>query len=168
MTARHPSEGGAGQLDAAQRASLYEAGFDWAQAIDLEIQSIGPLASIWDESARRGLLRIASAHDFEGTPDLAVLREKIEEAFAAGATVAKLAFKINQPTDLQRIIELMIEDHPLPVAVMGMGPLAPSSRLLAAQLGSVLNYGYLGSEPTAPGQWAAPQLKRVLRASFSS
>ena len=48
---------------------------------------------------------------------------------------------------------------------MGMGPLAPASRLLAAQLGSVLNYGYLGSEPTAPGQWSARFLKEAVNQS---
>jgi 3-dehydroquinate dehydratase-1 len=43
-----------------------------------------------------------------------------------------------------------------------MGPLAVVSRLLCAQCGSVLNYGYLGDEPTAPGQWDAGSLKRAM------
>ena len=45
---------------------------------------------------------------------------------------------------------------------MGMGPLAPASRLLAAQCGSLLNYGYLGTGSTAPGQWPARLLKEAL------
>ncbi len=43
-----------------------------------------------------------------------------------------------------------------------MGPLAAVSRLLCAQCGSVLNYGYLGKEATAPGQWAAGALKEAI------
>ncbi|CAJ0600679.1 unnamed protein product [Cylicocyclus nassatus] len=42
-----------------------------------------------------------------------------------------------------------------PMAVMGMGPLGAASRLLYAQHGSKLVYGYLGETPTAPGQWSA-------------
>jgi 3-dehydroquinate dehydratase-1 len=45
---------------------------------------------------------------------------------------------------------------------MGMGPLAPVSRLLCAQCGSVLNYGYLGKTATAPGQWDAAFLKQAI------
>jgi 3-dehydroquinate dehydratase I len=45
---------------------------------------------------------------------------------------------------------------------VGMGPLAAVSRLLCAQCGSVLNYGYLGETPTAPGQWDAASLKAAI------
>jgi 3-dehydroquinate dehydratase-1 len=45
---------------------------------------------------------------------------------------------------------------------MGMGRFAAVSRLLCAQCGSVLNYGFLGTTPTAPGQWPAAQLKNLL------
>ena len=60
-----------------------------------------------------------------------------------------------QPADLARLADFQLADHGIPVATMGMGPLAPVSRLLCAQCGSVLNYGYLGKTPTAPGQWDA-------------
>jgi 3-dehydroquinate dehydratase-1 len=45
---------------------------------------------------------------------------------------------------------------------MGMGVLAPVSRLLCAQCGSVLNYGFLGETPTAPGQWDSALLKQAI------
>ena len=48
--------------------------------------------------------------------------------------------------------------------MMGMGELAAVSRLLYAQHGSLLNYGYLGSEPTAPGEWSAELMKRAILA----
>ena len=48
------------------------------------------------------------------------------------------------------------------MSMMGMGELAPASRLLYAQHGSLLNYGYLGEEPTAPGQWPAILLKEAI------
>jgi 3-dehydroquinate dehydratase I len=50
------------------------------------------------------------------------------------------------------------------VATMGMGPLAAASRVRCALAGSVLNYGYLGEAPTAPGQWPAAKLRAAIRA----
>ena len=79
----------------------------------------------------------------------------------AGADIAKCAFRLQGPADLQRVAEAFHE-APLPLSIMGMGPLAPASRLLAARLGSVLNYGYLGQEATAPGQWPAGFLKEAI------
>ena len=49
------------------------------------------------------------------------------------------------------------------LASMCMGPLGPVSRLLCAQAGSVLNYGFLGSNETAPGQWSAKRLSESIR-----
>jgi 3-dehydroquinate dehydratase-1 len=45
---------------------------------------------------------------------------------------------------------------------MGMGALGRVSRLLLAQLGSVLNYGYL-DQATVPGQWPAARLRELIR-----
>jgi 3-dehydroquinate dehydratase len=44
---------------------------------------------------------------------------------------------------------------------MGMGRFGKISRLLLAQTGSVLNYGYL-DRPNASGQWEAVLLKKRL------
>ncbi len=48
--------------------------------------------------------------------------------------------------------------QPLPLSVMGMGRFGKISRLLLAQAGSILNYGYL-DRPNASGQWEARLLK---------
>ena len=45
---------------------------------------------------------------------------------------------------------------------MGMGPLGAVSRLLYAQHGARLIYGYLGDTPTAPGQWSAALCRQAL------
>jgi 3-dehydroquinate dehydratase-1 len=44
---------------------------------------------------------------------------------------------------------------------MGMGPLGRLSRLVLAQAGSCLNYGYLRAA-NAPGQWSAKELSDLL------
>jgi len=60
------------------------------------------------------------------------------------------------------LADFQLTDHGLAVSSMGMGPLAPVSRQLLAQCGSVLNYGYLGNAATAPGQWDSALLKTAI------
>ena len=72
------------------------------------------------------------------------------------------AAKLASPADLVRLADFQLADHGIPVATMGMGPLAPVSRLLCAQCGSLLNYGYLGTTATAPGQWDSGLLKTAI------
>jgi 3-dehydroquinate dehydratase-1 len=61
-----------------------------------------------------------------------------------------------------RLAEFQLADHGIAVATMGMGALAPVSRLLCAQSGSLLNYGYIGQTSTAPGQWDSLRLKQAI------
>jgi 3-dehydroquinate dehydratase-1 len=89
---------------------------------------------------------------------------KVSIALAAGAAVFKVAARVHSPSDVSALAGFQVLDHGLPVATMGMGPLAPVSRLMCAQYGSVLNYGYLGSVPTAPGQWSGARLKEAIAA----
>ena len=154
LTARHPDEGGSGEHSPSRRAELLEQFLPFGALLDLELRSLADLAVLWQEAEQRGLLRIASWHDFARCPSPSELQETIAAMAEAGATVAKCAFKITNPGDLDRIAEA-VENAPLPLSIMGMGPLGPASRLLAASLGSVLNYGFLGEKPTAPGQWPA-------------
>jgi len=50
------------------------------------------------------------------------------------------------------------EKGALPLSVMGMGTYGKVSRLVLAQAGSCLNYGYLGAA-NASGQWPVAALK---------
>ncbi len=167
LTARHPDEGGHRALSGPSRADLLRSLLPCGALIDLELRSIPELGSIWDQSAEQGLLRIASWHSFERCPSIDEMVEKVGAMHEAGAAVAKLAFRMVEPGDLPNLLGILGSDAPLPLAVMGMGPLAAASRLLAAQFGSVLNYGYLGEEATAPGQWPARLLKEAIERSGS-
>ncbi len=164
LTARHPNEGGSNDLSPLQRTEILKAFLPLGTLLDLELRSLPEMSSLWEEARDRDMIRISSWHDFERCPSQNELMETIEAMAEAGATVAKCAFWIDCPADLQRIAG-PLENSPLPLALMGMGPLAPSSRLLAARFGSVLNYGYLGEAPTAPGQWPAPLLREAIAIS---
>jgi 3-dehydroquinate dehydratase type I len=162
FTARRAEEGGAGDLDAATRETMLHEVLDEAACVDIEVASIGEMAGLIDELRGRKLPWIASFHDFEKLPENAALKERLERAKAAGAAVFKVAAKLHSPADLARLAEFQLADHGIAVASMGMGVLAPVSRLLCAQSGSVLNYGYIGQTATAPGQWDSLRLKQSI------
>lgn len=162
FTARMAAEGGAGNLDAATREALLLEVLDEAACVDIEVASIDAMAGLIDELHRRKLPWIASFHDFEKLPENAVLEERLGLAKSAGAAVFKVAAKLHNSADLARLAEFQLADHGLAVATMGMGVLAPVSRLLCAQCGSVLNYGFIGKTSTAPGQWDSLRLKQAI------
>lgn len=162
FTARRIEEGGALPLAAEERMALLEAVLDDAALIDVEIASIPEMGNLLELAKNRGIPWIASFHDFGEVPENRVLADAALRAKQAGAAAFKLAARVHGPADVARLAEFQLTDHGIPVATMGMGPLAPVSRLLCAQCGSVLNYGYLGETPTAPGQWDAGSLKAAV------
>ena len=162
FTARREDEGGALPLTAEQRMSLLSAILPHANLIDIEVASIGEMTPLVEQMKERNIPWIASFHDFDQLPAAETLEQALQQAADAGAAAFKLAAKMNAPSDLSRLAEFQLADHPLPKSTMGMGPLAPVSRLLCAQCGSVLNYGFMGNHPTAPGQWDAGTLKQAI------
>lgn len=162
FTARRADEGGRRALSAEARIGLLEPVLAQAAWLDIEVASIGEMGGLIAELASREIPWLASFHDFNALPATAVLAEAAQQARAAGAGAFKAAARLQQVADLTRLAEFQLADHGLPVATMGMGPLAAVSRLLCAQCGSVLNYGYLGLTATAPGQWDAALLKLAI------
>ena len=162
FTARRVEEGGGRSLSAAQRIGLLEPVLAHAACLDIEVASIVEMGALLEDLASHGIPWIASFHDFVQLPTTAVLEQAARRALDAGAAAFKAAARLQQVADLARLAEFQLADHGLPVATMGMGPLAAVSRLLCAQCGSVLNYGYLGTTATAPGQWDAALLKLAI------
>jgi len=162
FTARRIEEGGARAIGPDARMRLLSSALDQAAAIDIEVASIREMGALLEELADRQIPWIASYHDFEQLPETAALEGAARQARDAGAAVFKAAAKLASPADLVRLADFQLADHGIPVATMGMGPLAPVSRLLCAQCGSLLNYGYLGTTATAPGQWDSGLLKTAI------
>lgn len=162
FTARRLEEGGAVAINATERANLLENVLEEAACIDIEVASICELSHLIETITSAGVPWVASFHDFKKLPESQILEEAAKHALEAGASAFKLAARLHQPADIARLAEFQLAEHGLPVATMGMGPLATVSRLLCAQCGSVLNYGFIGENPTAPGQWQAGMLKQAI------
>lgn len=154
VTVRHESEGGLRPMREVERETLASYLLPIASALDWEIARMHEATDLLLAAKEDGVTLIASAHDFHKTPSLAELREKEQFARSMGADIVKFAFRLNSYEDIQVGIDLL-RGATGPMAVMGMGPLGAASRLLYAQHGSKLVYGYLGETPTAPGQWSA-------------
>ncbi len=165
LTARRPEEGGAGNLDAAARLALYRRHLAAAALVDTEIASLATpaFADFPAEVRAAGAELVASFHDFETFPGREILADRIAEAYARGADIAKLAVVVASMADLFVLVELVEAQGARGrlISAMGMGPLGKLSRLVLAKAGSCLNYGYLRT-PNAPGQWPADQLAGLL------
>lgn len=164
FTARRKEEGGALVSTSEQRATWLTSCLDDAAAVDIEVASLDEMAGIVKTLAERKIPLVASFHDFHGMPFREELMERLQTARNAGASVFKAAAKLHTPDELAALVNFQREDHGIAKSLMGMGALAPVSRLMCAQFGSVLNYGYLGQTPTAPGQWSSARLKDAIAA----
>jgi 3-dehydroquinate dehydratase-1 len=158
LTARDPSEGGAGSLTVARRRALLERYLPQAAAVDVELRSASALAGAVDQAPKGKVLRVLSFHDFRHTPNLPRLREIVRKSTRAGADIVKIATHLRGAQDLA-VLLLLQGSTKVPLATMGMGPLGKVSRLVLAAAGSRLNYGYL-DKPQVKGQWPALELVR--------
>ncbi len=162
ITARCASEGGQSQLDPSQRSQLIMGLAPLANFVDIELANIEQMQEAATYAQNMGCILVASHHNFQKTPPSDQLKEVISRAIDSGADIAKIAVFHQSVEDIFRCADIIQNTSSIAVSLMGMGPLAPASRLLYAQLGSVLNYGYLGTKPTAPGQWHASQLNQAI------
>lgn len=160
LTVRHFLEGGKRELSTKKREEIFASHLPSANAVDIELRSFRPLAGIIASALDRRIQVVASFHDFKKTPPAGKLHDLAKQACDQGADILKIATRTDSPADVSRLLELF-QTSKIPLSVMGMGRLGFGSRVLFAQCGSVLNYGWL-HRPNVPGQWAAVELKRIL------
>lgn len=162
VTVRCREEGGMSDMNETERLNTALRLLPIASALDWEIAAMPSVEPLISKAHQVGITIVASAHDFQKTPSLKTMQTLERQARSMGADVVKFAFRLNTPDDLLIGAELL-KQRTGPMAVMGMGALGPVSRLLYAQLGSALVYGYLGGRESAPGQWAAAHFQEALR-----
>jgi 3-dehydroquinate dehydratase-1 len=150
LTVRSGREGGRPMPDE-RRKELYTCGLPLAHAVDVEIASTALAAAIVPAARAAGRTVLLSAHDFHATPPRAALEAWIDQAFAAGADVAKIATHAATLDDVRVLLGVTLARAATPLATLGMGPYGPLSRVVLGAAGSRLIYGSVGA-PTAPGQ----------------
>ncbi len=164
-TARDIAEGGIIDLSIRERETRLLGSLDYSSYVDIEMRNWNKMPDLINESQSRDISLVASYHDFDKTPSLCEIHELIDQYRNLGADILKFAFMTRSISDISICQEALFTNPGLQLSIMGMGAYAPASRLLLAQSGSVLNYGYLGNATTAPGQWPAALLKQAIEAS---
>lgn len=167
FTFRDYAEGGSfssSQIPVNERMRGLENHLQEADYIDIELRNWESMSEVIEKAREHGCPVIGSRHDFHGTP-----YEEIEElvAFAQEhkVDILKFAFTPHDLEDIKLYQDLLFKHQEMNISIMGMGVYAPISRVLLAQSGSVLNYGFLGDHVTAPGQWSARLLREAIHAS---
>ena len=157
ITARHPAEGG--KKLRSPRGNLLLKFLPRAKFVDVELRSLRELREVWDQARRLGVGRICSFHDFEGTPQPAVLHKKMLCARKADADVFKVVTRADTLRDLLTLFEfLWSELSSMRLCAMAMGKFGPISRLFFREAGSFFIYAPL-RHPLHHGQLTFRQLR---------
>jgi len=164
ITARDPREGGANNLSQKERHDLLLRFLPRAKYVDVELRSARAFKSLLAHARKQNVRRILSLHDFKSTPSARTLRAKASLAKMHGADIFKIATRTDTPAQLTRLIDFVTDKGvDFPVSAMGIGKLGALSRVILAQLGSVLIYTSMG-RPNVEGQLSIRQSPSALSA----
>ena len=164
ITARDPREGGANNLSQKERHDLLLRFLPRAKYVDVELRSARAFKSLLAHARKQNVRRILSLHDFKSTPSARILRAKASLAKMHGADIFKIATRTDTPAQLTRLIDFVTDKGvDFPVSAMGIGKLGALSRVILAQLGSVLIYTSMG-RPNVEGQLSIRQSPSALSA----
>lgn len=104
---------------------------------------------------------IISYHNYEKTPDLEELEQIVQQCYAQGADLAKVATHVNVNRDNSKILSLY--KAPGRLVAIGMGDLGRISRIVAPFLGAEFTYASLDeANITAPGQISYEKLNQFI------
>ena len=166
LTVRAASEGGRGGTDA-HRAAIYEACLAHADAIDVEIASQALAERLVPLARARGRTVILSAHFLDSTPAAERLLALVDQGFASGADLVKLATWAHTLEDVRTLLSVTLAARARGVVTMAMGPVGTISRVIFPAAGSLLTYGCVGA-PTAPGQLPVEELARDIERFYTA
>jgi len=133
--------------------------------IDYELSNpAGELAQLRQASRAKDVAMIMSYHNFQSTPDAAVLTAKFADAERLGADIAKVAVMPRSPEDVLTLLGVVwraSEAGGIPLIGMSMGGLGAVSRIVGGVFGSAVTFA-VGKSSSAPGQIAIEDLRTAL------
>lgn len=169
FTIRTQRQGGRFPNDAAAYRRFCTLALASAQLDYLDLEDTTPAEdsrALIKLSHEKGVRVIASYHDFEKTPAVEEILEKLRALRASGADILKTAYMPTKTSDVAtlflataRFREEDAEKHPL--ITMSMGELGQISRLVGGAFGSMLTFATVG-ECSAPGQMPIEAVRAAL------
>ncbi|HHV23580.1 MAG TPA: type I 3-dehydroquinate dehydratase [Methanosarcina sp.] len=174
LTNRSSTEGGKWEGKESERIGLLTALLstnhfslkDGPDAVDIELSARREERGNVVKTAKScGKTVIISSHDFSKTPAFHEMKTTLEEAFLAGADIAKLAVMPHSMRDVLDLLRVALDAREAGGAVcaIAMGKLGKHTRVIAPFYGSVLTYATVeGTVSAAPGQFQVDEVKKIM------
>ena len=182
VTNRSPEEGGKGEGSEEERIGLLKAlffsevkkkrdsapdsgsFFTCPDAVDIELSAEKKLREDLIKAAKEQRKTvIVSYHNFSKTPPVQEMKAILEEAFRAGADIAKIAVMPESLEDVLSLLRVTLEARKKnrPVCTISMGEPGKHTRIIAPFYGSVLTYASV-EKAAAPGQLRVDRVKKAM------
>jgi 3-dehydroquinate dehydratase type I len=156
--------GGAGEEE--RLGSLITAIESGAAFVDIEVDADNAYRESLISVARKNKCKvIISYHNESKTPSLSEMDTIINNAFAFGADIVKLACRAGNPSDTARLLSMYERrrDDRGKLIIIGMGTTGMITRVAATFLGAPFTYAsYARGEETAQGQIDHATLKNFI------
>lgn len=169
FTYRSQREGGEIQLTDEQYKQLVlkVCQSQYIDFIDIELMSGNALVYELVEIAHQYQVKVVmSNHDFDKTPALSIMRERLEKMEILGADLLKIAVMPQCHKDVITLLNLtmeMSEKANKPIITMAMGKMGAISRITGELTGSSITFASAG-KASAPGQISVHDMNVILGA----
>lgn len=168
FTFRTAAEGGKKAVSAEKYVELYEAVIESGKAelVDIELMLGDDVAGrLVKKAHENGVRTVLSNHDFNATPPVEVMTERLMKMKALGADIAKIAVMPENSGDVLSLFaaseNMKRMEDAIPVITISMGPTGLISRIAGETFGSAVTFASAG-KASAPGQIDADELDTVL------
>lgn len=122
-------------------------------------------AQLAEYAHARGVHVVISNHDFEQTPDVDVMVQRMLAMRCLGADIPKIAVMPRKPLDVLKLLQATDTYNQwygdCPVISMSMGKLGAVSRLCGETFGSAVTFATVGAA-SAPGQMSVETVRQIL------
>ena len=132
--------------------------------VDVETDTAEDVAEHIAQLHELGVKVVASHHDFEQTPEDAVLRACLVQGWEVGGDISKLAVMPQNEEDVARLLAVtksVRDEFDRPLIAISMGKQGVASRVEGERYGSAMTFAALGQN-SAPGQIPVAELYREL------
>lgn len=167
LTYRSLKEGGHIQLTDQEYLSLVQTACQsgCVDIVDIELESGNMLVYQLVEIAHQNHVKVLmSYHDFEKTPTVMEMKERLEKMEIMGADICKIAV---MPFSYKDVIQLlnttmeMSEKLTKPLVTMSMGKIGKITRIVGELVGSSITFASVG-QSSAPGQLTLEEMQTLL------
>ena len=167
LTYRSLKEGGHIQLTDQEYLSLVQTACQsgCVDIVDIELESGNMLVYQLVEIAHQNHVKVLmSYHDFEKTPTVMEMKERLEKMEIMGADICKIAV---MPFSYKDVIQLlnttmeMSQKLTKPLVTMSMGKIGKITRIVGELVGSSITFASVG-QSSAPGQLTLEDMQILL------